>query len=140
MAYYALINSENIVVQVITGIDEDVVQVDTDDTQVGGSALEWETFYASLPQHSGLYCLRTSYNTRGNVHLNGGTAFRGNFAGVGYKYDSDFDAFIPPQPYPSWKLNYDTFVWDPPSTKPQQTSEYDWKWSEINKEWVKLTY
>jgi hypothetical protein len=140
MAHYALIDSNNIVVQVITGVDEDVIQTDTDNTQVGGSATAWETFYASLLQNAGLYCLRTSYNTSGNTHSNGGTPLRGNFASVGYKYDPDFDAFIPPQPYPSWKLNYETFLWEPPTAKPQQTSEYDWRWSEVNKEWVKLTF
>jgi hypothetical protein len=123
-------------------VDEDVVQIDADGTEVGGSGYAWETFYASLPQHEGLRCLRTSYNTFGNAHKDNGTPFRGNFAGVGYKYDADFDAFIPPQPYPSWKLNYETFLWEAPveMPTPKQTEEYTWKWSETNKDWVKLTF
>jgi hypothetical protein len=51
---------------------------------------------------------QTSYNTRGGVHLTGGTPFRKNFAGKGYKYDEDRDAFIPPKPFNSWVLNEDT--------------------------------
>lgn len=128
MAHYALINSNNIVVQVITGVDEDIIQTDLDGTQVGGTTLAWEQFYASLPWFEGLTCKRTSYN--GNI--------RGNFAGIGFKYDSDFDIFIAPQPYPSWKLNYATFMWEAPVAKPEDTEEYFYKWSEINKEWIQV--
>lgn len=128
MAHYALINSDNIVVQVIAGVDEDVIQTDLDGTQVGGSSEAWEQFYASLPHFEGLTCKRTSYN--GNI--------RGNFAGIGYKYDEEFNVFIPPQPYPSWKLNYTTFQWEAPVSKPEDTLDYFWKWSEINKEWIKI--
>lgn len=138
MAYYAFINNEDVVVNVITGVDEDIVQIDTDGTEVGGSELAWETFYASLPQFAGLTCLRTSYNTRGNVHTEGGTPYRGNYAGVGYKYDRDFNIFIPPQPYPSWKLNYATASWEPPVPMPDPTENNIWKWSEINKEWISV--
>jgi hypothetical protein len=128
MAHYALINKDNIVVQVITGVDEDVVQVDTDGTKVGGSSEAWETFYASLPWFEGLTCKRTSYN--GNIRV--------NYAGIGYKYDKDFDVFIAPQPYPSWKLNYTTYKWEAPVAKPQNVEGYIWKWSEINKEWIQI--
>ena len=84
MAHYALINSDNIVVQVITGVDENIIQTDTDGTIVGGSTFGWEQFYASRPEFAGLTCKRTSYN--GNI--------RANYAGIGYKYDKDFDVFI----------------------------------------------
>jgi hypothetical protein len=73
MAHYALINSDNIVVQVITGVDENVIQTDVDGTQVGGTTEAWEQFYASQPQFAGLTCKRTSYN--GNI--------RANYAGEG---------------------------------------------------------
>jgi len=128
MAHYALINKDNIVVQVITGVDENVIQTDLDGTQVGGSSEAWEQFYASQPQFAGLTCLRTSYNKN----------IRANFASVGYKYDKEFDAFIPPQDYPSWKLNYTTFSWEPPVARPDRVDGFIWKWSEINKEWVKI--
>jgi hypothetical protein len=128
MAHYALINSDNIVVQVITGVDENIIQTDLDGTQVGGSSEAWEQFYASQPQFAGLTCKRTSYN--GNI--------RANYAGIGYRYDSDFNVFIPPQPYQSWKLNYSTFCWEPPVSRPEDTETYLWKWSEINKEWIQV--
>jgi hypothetical protein len=138
MAHYALIDNTNTVVQVITGVDENIIQTDLDGTQVGGSSEAWEQFYASLPWFEGLRCKRTSYNTIANTHTEGETPFRGNFAGIGYKYNQDFDVFIPPQPYPSWELNYTTYLWEAPIAKPDKVEGYDWKWSEYNKEWVQV--
>ena len=129
MAHYALIDKDNVVVQVITGVDENVVQTDTDGTQVGGSSEAWEQFYASRPWFEGLTCKRTSYN--GNI--------RGNFASVNYTYDPVFDIFIAPKPYDSWKLNYETFRWEAPVAKPENEDGYIWRWSEINKEWIKVS-
>ena len=128
MAHYALINSDNIVVNVITGVDENIIQTDLDGLEIGGTSQAWETFYASLPWFAGLTCKRTSYN--GNI--------RGNFAGIGDKYDSTFDVFIAPQPYSSWKLNYTTYQWEAPVAKPDAIEGYIWKWSEINKEWIQI--
>ena len=128
MAHYALINSDNIVVQVITGVDENIIQTDLDGTQVGGTSEAWELFYASLPWFSGLTCKRTSYNAN----------IRKNFAGIGYAYDSSFDAFIAPKPYPSWKLNYTTFQWESPVSMPENLDGYVWHWSEYNKEWISV--
>jgi hypothetical protein len=128
MAHYALINSNNIVVQVITGVDENIIQTDLDNTEVGGTSEAWEQFYASQPQFVGLTCKRTSYNKN----------IRANYAGIGYTYDPDFDVFIAPQPYPSWKLNYTTYLWEAPVARPDEVEGFRWKWSEINKEWVKV--
>jgi hypothetical protein len=128
MAHYALIDSENTVVQVITGVDEDVIQIDTEGTQIGGTSEAWEEFYASLPWFKGLTCKRTSYN--GNI--------RGNFASVGGKYDSIFDVFISCSPYKSWKLNYITFQWESPVPMPENIEGCVWKWSELNKEWISV--
>ena len=128
MAHYALINKENIVVNVITGVDENITQTDLDGSQVGGNSEAWETFYASLPWFNGLTCKRTSYN--GNI--------RANFAGVNFTYDSDFDVFIAPRLYPSWKLNYTTFQWEAPVAKPEEIEGFIWKWSEYNLEWIKV--
>jgi hypothetical protein len=128
MAHYALINKNNTVVQVITGVDENIIQTDTDGTIVGGTTQAWEQFYASQPQFAGLICKRTSYN--GNI--------RANYAGVGYKYDPDFDVFIAPQPYPSWKLNYTTYQWEAPIAKPEDVDGYNWVWSEPNQEWIQI--
>ncbi len=128
MAHYAFINSDNIVVQVITGVDENLIQTDLDGTQVGGTSKAWEQFYAAQPQFAGLTCKRTSYN--GNI--------RANYAGIGYKYDPDFDVFIAPQPYPSWKLNYTTYQWEAPVARPADVNGFGYKWSEANKEWIQV--
>jgi hypothetical protein len=128
MAHYALIDSNNIVVKVITGVDENIIQTDLDGTQVGGSSEAWEQFYAAQPQFAGLICKRTSYN--GNI--------RANYAGVGYIYDPTFDIFIAPQPYPSWKLNYTTYQWEAPVAIPTGVEGYIPRWSEYNKEWIQV--
>lgn len=122
MAHYALLDENNIVTQVIVGKDEN--------EPLPEGYESWEQYYGGK---------QTSYNTIGNVHLNGGTPFRANFAGIGYKYDADLDVFIAPQPYPSWKLNHSTFIWEPPTPKPPKTDDYFWAWSEYNNEWVKIT-
>jgi hypothetical protein len=128
MAHYALIDSNNIVVQVITGVDENLVQIDLDNTEVGGSSEAWEQFYSSRPWFEGLTCKRTSYNRN----------IRANYAGIGYTYDPDFDVFIAPRPYPSWKLNYTTYQWEAPVAMPEEIEGSFWKWSEVNLEWIKV--
>ena len=128
MAHYALINKDNIVVQVITGVDENLIQIDLDNIEVGGSSQAWEQFYSTRPWFEGLTCKRTSYN--GNI--------RANYAGIGYTYDPNFDVFIAPRPYTSWKLNYTTFQWEAPVAKPEDIEGFIWKWSEYNLEWIKV--
>jgi hypothetical protein len=115
MAHYAFLDSNNIVTNVIVGIDETEL--------IDG--LTPEIWYGNF---KGQRCVRTSYN--GNI--------RANYAGIGYKYDQDFDVFIAPQPYPSWKLNYTTFQWVAPIAKPDEVEGYWWKWSEPNKEWIQV--
>jgi hypothetical protein len=122
MAHYAFLDSNNIVREVITGKEE------TDTSE------NWETHYGQIRN---LTCKRTSYNTRGGQHTNGGTPFRKNYAGVGYKYDSAKDAFIPPQPYGNWTLNNTTCLWEPPIGYPADGNDYDW--SEDNNQWVQIT-
>ncbi len=83
---------------------------------------------------------QTSYNTKGGVHLNGGTPFRKNYAGVGYTYDQTRDAFIPPKPFNSWTLNETTCLWDPPIAKPELTEEQInnnnyYSWNEETQQW-----
>jgi hypothetical protein len=89
---------------------------------------------------------QTSYNTKGGVHKLGGTSFRKNFAGIGYIYDEDRDAFIPPKPFNSWVLDEDTCFWKPPIVKPitytqNRISEIGepimdiYRWNEINQNW-----
>jgi hypothetical protein len=115
MAHYAFLDKNNIVTEVIVGIDEtELIE--------GKSPEVW------YGEFRGQKCIRTSYNNN----------IRKNYAGIGYMYDEQFDAFIPPQNYPSWKLDYETFRWVPPVPMPEQIDGYIWKWSEINKEWVKI--
>ena len=76
---------------------------------------------------------QTSYNTYGGVNKNGGTPLRKNFAGIGYTYDEDRDAFIPPKPFNSWNLNEDTCQWQPPVARPLDEKIYNW--NEENQTW-----
>jgi len=124
MAHYAFINSENIVVKVITGVDETETQTDTDGTVVGGSSEAWEAFYASQPWHEGLTCKRTSYNN----------TIRKQYAGIGFTYDTEADVFVVPQPFPSWTLdsNHD---WQAPVARP---AEGMWSWNEETLAWVEI--
>jgi hypothetical protein len=122
MAHYAFINSQNIVTEVIVGKDE------TDTT------LNWEQHYAEF--RPGMICRRTSYNTSGGVHRTGGTPHRKNYAGIGYTWDPTRDAFIPPKPYPSWLLNEQTCLWDPPVAMPIDDNRY--YWNEATTSWVKV--
>lgn len=118
MAHYAYLDDNNVVTQVIVGKDEN--DGDTD----------WESYYGAV---------RTSYNTHGGQHSNGGTPFRYNYAGMGFTFDPDFGpdgAFIPPQPFPSWTLNATTALWDAPTPMPE--TEGMWSWDEDAGEWVNL--
>ena len=81
--------------------------------------------------------IQTSYNTHGGVHANGGTPLRKNYAGIGYTYDEGRDAFIPPQPYPSWTLNEDTCLWDAPVARPTDGKLYSW--DEATLLWIEIT-
>ena len=94
MAHYAFLSDGNVVQEVIVGNDE--------------TTGDWESYYAAV---RGQRCLRTSYHTRRGVHLNGGVPFRGNYAGVGFTYRDDIDAFIPPCPSDGSVLDEATATW-----------------------------
>jgi hypothetical protein len=113
MAHYAFLDKNNIVTEVIVGIDET-------ETIEGLTPEQW---YGRL---RGQVCKRTSFNA----------SIRNCFAGVGHQYIVEFDVFVTPQPYPSWKLNYTTFIWSPPVARPNEIEGYVWRWSEPNKEWI----
>ena len=70
--------------------------------------------------------IQTSYNTHGGVHTLGGTPLRKNYAGIGYTYDAQKDAFIPPKPYNSWSLNETSCLWEPPTPYPNDDNRYTW--------------
>jgi hypothetical protein len=118
MAHFAQLDENNIVVQVIVGVDE---------------PLDGEAIYA---QTTGTVWKKTSYNTLGGVHLLGGTPLRKNYAGIGYTYDPNRDAFIPPQPFQSWSLNEQTCQWDAPVAMPTDDKQYSW--DEQNCQWVEI--
>ncbi len=124
MAHYALLDENNIVTNVITGVDENITQTDLDGTQVGGSSEAWETFYATRPWFNAASCKRTSYNNN----------IRKQYAGIGYSYDPVADVFIAPQPYPSWSLD-SNFDWQAPTPRPD---EGFWQWDESTTSWVEV--
>ena len=117
MAHYAELNHENVVIRVIPGWDETVK-----------SGME-QVFLLE----TGNIWKRTSYNTIGGKHPEN-KPFRKNYAGIGYKYDAQRDAFIPPQPFPSWTLNEDTCEWVSPVAFPSDGLLYNW--DEATASWV----
>lgn len=86
--------------------------------------------------------VQTSYNTKGNVHYgqdgqpDGGIALRGNYAGIGYTYDEANDVFYAPQPFPSWILNNQTWLWEAPVPYPNDDKLY--RWDEETTSWVEV--
>jgi len=97
---------------------------------------EAEFFDTFVDDSPGIW-LQTSYNTQGGVHLNGDTPLRKNYAGVGFTYDAVRDAFIAPQPYPSWALVEDTCQWEAPVAMPTDDKMYTW--DEDTTSWVEVT-
>ena len=92
--------------------------------------------------------IQTSYNTRGGVYFDNATnephadqskAFRKNYAGIGFTYDEARDAFIPPKPYASWKLNETSCLWESPVPYPTTTGDERYVWDEDKKNWVVFT-
>ena len=137
MAHYSFLNANNVVVEVITGKNEDEATPEGFDN--------WEEYYET--KREGLTCKRTSFNTYDNVYLDSTTGenhsdqskkFRGNFAGIGSIYKPDEDIFTPPKPYESWI--YDETIgnlgnWKPPTDKPtsydEETENYLWNEEEV---------
>lgn len=115
MAHFAELDDNNVVIQVIVGINE----------EYGDGEIIYQ-------QETGRVWKKTSYNTRNGIHVNGGIPFRKNYAGIGYTYDSERDAFIPPKPYASWILNEDTCVWDAPTPMPTDGQFYQWVEDDLN--------
>lgn len=115
MAHYAFLDENNIVTEVITGIDEtELIE-----------GLDPETWYGNF---RGQACKRTSYN--GSI--------RKNYAGIGYTYDETRDAFIAPKLYPSWILNEDTCQWEAPI--PYPTDNVMYSWDEEAGDWAPIVF
>lgn len=128
LAHFAKLDSNNIVVFVTVGRDEDDGKED------------------ELSAKTGEVYKQTSYNTRGGVHYDTNTgepsadqskAFRKNYAGIGHTYDAQRDAFIAPKPYPSWILNEQTCLWESPVPRPDERRM--WDWDEETQNWVWIT-
>ena len=122
MAHFAEIDAEGTVLRVLVVADaqEDRGQEFlADDLGLGGT---WK---------------KTSYNTVGGVHSNGGTPYRKNYAGIGFKYDSGRDAFIPPKPFDSWNLNEDTCLWEAPTPMPVEEGKF-FTWDEDTTSWKEV--
>ena len=118
MSHFAKLDENNIVVAVYRGRQED------------------DGKEAELSARTGDHYRQTSYNTIGGTHRLGGTPFRKNYAGIGYIYDEARDAFIPPQTFPSWSLNEQTCLWEPPVARPDD--EHDYVWNEIDQTWIQV--
>ena len=122
MAHFAEVDSDNIVQRVIVISQENI------DSGNWGSPSSW---------------IQTSYNTHGGKHYDqqrvedSGVALRYNYAGVGYTYDTDKDAFIAPKPYPSWILVEATCQWEAPVARPDDDKRYAWDEDITN--WVEIT-
>ena len=111
MAHYAFLDNNNLVTEVITGIDEtEIIE-----------GLDTETWYSNF---RGQTCKRTSYNNN----------IRKQYCGVGYYYDADNDVFIAPQPYPSWSLD-ENFDWQAPTPMPEGIG---WYWNEEELTWKEV--
>lgn len=121
MGHFAKVNKDNIVKEVIVA--------------------EW-AFLDENPQllQEGERWIRTSYNTYGGEHtLGNNTPLRKNYAGIGFTYDEQRNAFIPPKPYDSWLLNEDTCLWEAPVPYPQDSNEM-LVWDEGTLNWVSIQF
>ena len=119
MAHFAQLNEENLVTQVIVVANQDTADKDGVENEAIGIE-----FCTNL---LGGRWVQTSYNAK----------IRKNYAGIGYKYDADLDAFIPPQPFASWVLNNDTAQWEAPTPYPTDDKRYTW--DEETTSWVELS-
>ncbi len=113
MAHFAKLDDNNIVIDVNV-VNNEVLDPDNEENSGIAFLTSWSGGYLNWKQ--------TSYNAN----------FRKNYAGIGYSYDPDRDAFIPPKPYSSWTLNEFTCKWDPPTPHPEDGRIYQWIEEDLN--------
>ena len=142
MAHFAKIGAHSKVIQVVTLDNKDMLNADSvEDESVGQQYLETHNNWPAQ------MWIQTSYNTAGNQHKEGGTALRGNYAGIGYTWDEDNNIFWPPKPYASWvklisEARWQSPIGDAPAlTEEQQnqntadTHKWFYEWNEANQTW-----
>jgi hypothetical protein len=118
MAHFAQLSSNNTVSQVIVVNNADTIDQDGNESEAIGIA------FCQTLLGADTRWIQTSYNAR----------IRKNYAGIGFTYDEDLDAFIPPKPFPSWVLNEDTCLWESPLPMPNDGQKY--QWDENQGQWI----
>jgi len=127
MASFAKLDNNNVVLTVESVVNE----VIKDSNEVEQEQLGIQ-FLKNLYNEPEAIWKQTSYNTNAGIHSLGGTPFRKNHAGIGYTYDQQRDAFIPPKPFNSWVLNEDTCLWNSPIPMPNDGQRYTWNESTLS--------
>ena len=142
MAHFAKLGANGKVIQVLTMDNDKMLNADgVEDETVGQQYLELHNNWPAQ------MWIQTSYNTSANQHRNGGTPFRGNYAGIGYIWDEDNNIFWPKKPYASWVKDTTTAQWkspigDAPALTAEQESQntadthrWGYVWNEANQSW-----
>jgi hypothetical protein len=141
MAHFAKISEDNIVLQVLTLNDSDMLDQNRNSSELIGQ--QYLEKHNNWPAH---LWIQTSYNTSNNIHKLGGTPFRGNYAGIGYTWDSLKNIFYRPKPFPSWILNLQKADWESPIgnspvlTEEQKQNKQFYIWNENNQSWDLTSY
>jgi len=143
MAHFAKISDTSKVLSVLTLNNKDMLNADgVEEEAVGQQYLEKHNNWPAEKW------IQTSYNTAGGTHKDGGTALRGNYAGIGYTWDEDNNIFYGKKPYASWVLNTTTATWhspigDAPELTAEQTADeantYRYNWNESGQSWDLVT-
>ena len=128
MASFAKINLSNIV-ETVESVNNELLK-DSNGIEQENIGIQ---FLRTLYNEPNANWKQTSYNTSNGIHKLGEIPFRKNFAGIGYTYDENRNAFIPPKPFNSWILNEDTCRWEAPVARPQDNNMYSW--NEQNQTW-----
>ena len=148
MAHFAKLGANSKVIQVLTLNNGDMLNADgVEDETVGQQYLETHNNWPAQ------MWIQTSYNTQGGTHSGGGTALRGNYAGIGYTWDEDDQIFWPKKPYASWVKHIESASWkspigDAPALTAEQVTQntpadenteathgWNYAWNEINTTW-----
>jgi hypothetical protein len=135
MAHFAKLDKTiNKVIAVHKVADSDCLDEDGNESEAVG-----QSFLETIHSYPAEKWIKTSYNTIEGSHTLGGTAFRGNYAGIGYIWDPDNNIFYQEQPFPSWTLNTTKAIWDPPVAYPNDKNEDGtykrYTWNESNQSW-----